>query len=202
MPRTARWGPGRRGGAAARGRRRRRHSATLGGEQLAVSRYSRHPDAAASLVAHLTSAAEQKRRAIIGGFNPTIRALYRDPEVLAANPFFGELYDTFVNAVARPGGGDRQPLQPGLGGVLERRAHRALGPARAGGGARNGWTASCCGSGAAAGGSRAGGALALARAAPAGGLGVPAPMLVVLALVAGWPLARTIWFSLHRCAAG
>jgi trehalose/maltose transport system substrate-binding protein len=79
-----------------------RHSATLGGEQLAVSRYSRHPDAAASLVAHLTSAAEQKRRAIIGGMNPTIRALYRDPEVLAANPFFGELYATFVNAVARP----------------------------------------------------------------------------------------------------
>jgi trehalose/maltose transport system substrate-binding protein len=79
-----------------------RHSATLGGEQLAVSRYSRHPDAAASLVAHLTSAPEQKRRAIIGGMNPTIRALYQDPEVLAANPFFGELYATFVNAVARP----------------------------------------------------------------------------------------------------
>jgi trehalose/maltose transport system substrate-binding protein len=79
-----------------------RHSATLGGEQLAVSRYSRHPDAAASLVAHLTSAREQKRRAITGGLNPTIRALYRDPEVLAANPFFGELYATFVNAVARP----------------------------------------------------------------------------------------------------
>lgn len=79
-----------------------RHSATLGGEQLAVSRYSRHPDAAASLVAHLTSAPEQKRRAITGGLNPTIRALYQDPEVLAANPFFGELYATFVNAVARP----------------------------------------------------------------------------------------------------
>ena len=29
-------------------------------------------------------------------------SLYKDQEVLAAVPFFGELYDTFVNAVARP----------------------------------------------------------------------------------------------------
>jgi len=79
-----------------------RHSATLGGEQLAVSRYSRHPDEAASLVVYLTSRAEQKRRAIVGGLNPTWRDLYDDPEVLAANPFFGALRDTFENAVARP----------------------------------------------------------------------------------------------------
>jgi trehalose/maltose transport system substrate-binding protein len=79
-----------------------RHAAALGGEQLAVSRYSRSPEAAIGLVRHLTSRAEQKRRAIVGGFNPTIEALYDDPEVLAANPFFRELYDTFVNAVARP----------------------------------------------------------------------------------------------------
>ena len=81
-----------------------RHSATLGGEQLAISRYSRHPEAALSLVLHLTSLAEQKRRAIAGGFNPAIMALYEDAAVLAANPFFGDLYETFVNAVARPSG--------------------------------------------------------------------------------------------------
>jgi trehalose/maltose transport system substrate-binding protein len=81
-----------------------RHAATLGGEELAVSRYSRSPEAAIGLVRYLTGKAEQKRRAIVGGFNPTIEALYDDPEVLAANPFFRELYDTFVNAVARPSG--------------------------------------------------------------------------------------------------
>ena len=81
-----------------------RHSATLGGEQLAISRYSRHPEVALSLVLHLTGAAEQKRRAIAGGFNPAIMALYDDAEVLDANPFFGDLYETFVNAVARPSG--------------------------------------------------------------------------------------------------
>lgn len=78
--------------------------ATLGGEQLAVSRYSRHPEEAVALVRYLTSQAEQKRRAVAGGFNPTFAALYQDAEVLAANPFFGDLYETFVNAVARPSG--------------------------------------------------------------------------------------------------
>ena len=79
-----------------------RHSATLGGEQLAVSRYSKHPDAAISLITYLTSRPEQKRRAIAGAFNPTYPDLYRDPEVLAANPFFGPLLTTLQNAVARP----------------------------------------------------------------------------------------------------
>lgn len=79
-----------------------RHAAALGGWQLAVSKYSKHPEEAASLVAFLTSADEQKRRAVVGSFNPTIASLYEDPEVLEANPFFGSLYETFVNAVPRP----------------------------------------------------------------------------------------------------
>lgn len=75
---------------------------TLGGWQLAVSKYSQNQEAAADLVRYLTSEAEQKRRAIEGAYNPTIEALYKDEEVLAAVPFFGSLYETFVNAVARP----------------------------------------------------------------------------------------------------
>ena len=78
------------------------HTGTLGGWNLAVSKYSEHPEAAADLVMYLTSRAEQKRRALDASYNPTIKALYDDEEVLAANPFFGKLYDTFVNAVARP----------------------------------------------------------------------------------------------------
>nr|WP_163502350.1 ABC transporter substrate-binding protein [Halomonas socia] len=79
------------------------HSAGgLGGWNLAVSRYSDNPELAAELVAFLTGEEEQKRRAIEASYNPTLDALYRDDEVLEAVPFFGELYDTFVNAVARP----------------------------------------------------------------------------------------------------
>ncbi len=79
-----------------------KHSGTLGGWQLAVNRYSKNVAAAVDLAVHLTSPLEQKRAAITASLNPTIPALYRDPEVLKAAPFIGELYDTFTNAVARP----------------------------------------------------------------------------------------------------
>lgn len=77
-------------------------AATLGGWNLAVSRYTENPELAADLVAFLTGEAEQKRRAIEGAYNPTLASLYEDEEVLDAVPFFGTLYDTFTNAVARP----------------------------------------------------------------------------------------------------
>ena len=79
-----------------------RHSAVLGGWQLAVSRYSAVQPEAIDLVLHLTGRAEQKRRAVRGAFAPTIAALYDDPEVLAANPFFRDLGPALANAVARP----------------------------------------------------------------------------------------------------
>jgi trehalose/maltose transport system substrate-binding protein len=79
-----------------------KHTGVLGGWQLAVSKYSQNAELAVDLVRYLTSPEEQKRRAIKGSYNPTIAALYQDAEVLEASPFFGELYDTFTNAVARP----------------------------------------------------------------------------------------------------
>jgi len=79
-----------------------RASGTLGGWHLAVSRHSRHPAEAADLVAFLTGRAQQKKRAIEASYNPTIPALYEDPEVLAANPFFGMLLEPLRNAAARP----------------------------------------------------------------------------------------------------
>ena len=80
-----------------------RHAAVLGGWQLAVSKYSKHPDVAASLVMYLTSPAEQKRRAIEGGYASTLVDLYKDKGVRdAIGPFADSLYDNLVNAVARP----------------------------------------------------------------------------------------------------
>ena len=78
------------------------NAATLGGESLAVSKYTRNPALAADLVVYMTSAAVQKERALSGSFNPTLPALYRDAEILKANPFMGELYGVFNRAVARP----------------------------------------------------------------------------------------------------
>lgn len=79
-----------------------RSAAALGGWQLSVSKYSENPELAADLVKFLTSYEEQKRRAIKGSYNPTIADLYKDEEVLAANPFFGDLYETFTSAAPRP----------------------------------------------------------------------------------------------------
>jgi trehalose/maltose transport system substrate-binding protein len=83
-------------GANARG------AATLGGWNLAVSKFSKHPKEAADLALYLTGPEEQKRRAMTGGFHPTIASLYQDKEVLDKNPRFADLLDTFKNAVPRP----------------------------------------------------------------------------------------------------
>lgn len=79
-----------------------RHAAALGGQHLAVSRYSAHPKEAADLVRYLTGAEEQKRRALKGSFNPTRKSLYDDPELLKALPFLKDFEAVLENAVARP----------------------------------------------------------------------------------------------------
>ncbi|MBX8466646.1 MULTISPECIES: ABC transporter substrate-binding protein [unclassified Deinococcus] len=81
-----------------------RNAATLGGWQLGVSSYSKNQAAAIDLVRYLAGPAEQKIRAIEGTYNPTIATLYKDKDILKANPFFGSLYNVFTSAVARPSG--------------------------------------------------------------------------------------------------
>ncbi|MBU0493131.1 MAG: ABC transporter substrate-binding protein, partial [Chloroflexi bacterium] len=77
-------------------------AATLGGWQIAVSKYSKNPKVAADVALFFASKDEQKMRAIEGSYNPTIKSLYQDTEVCAASPFMCKLYDVFINAVARP----------------------------------------------------------------------------------------------------
>ncbi len=77
-------------------------AAALGGWNLAVSKYSNHPEEAAKLAMFLAGEEVQKLRAVQATLNPTIKSLYEDEDVLEAAPFFGRLYDVFTNAVARP----------------------------------------------------------------------------------------------------
>jgi trehalose/maltose transport system substrate-binding protein len=77
---------------------------TFGGWQLAVSKYSAEPAAAADLVMFLTSKAVQKRRLIALGNLPTYPALYKDREILKAAPHLTIVVDTLKSAVARPSG--------------------------------------------------------------------------------------------------
>lgn len=80
------------------------HASGLGGEQLAVSRYTPRAEQAVDLVRHLTGRGEQRRRAIAGAFPPTILDLFEDTEVIAANPFFRDLAEVVRGATARPSG--------------------------------------------------------------------------------------------------
>ncbi|MCL4861210.1 MAG: ABC transporter substrate-binding protein [Caldilineaceae bacterium] len=80
-----------------------RNADTLGGWQMAVSRYSSNVDAAAKVAICMAGMEGQKIRATQGSMLPTIGALYEDEDVLAANPFFSQMYDVFAGgAVARP----------------------------------------------------------------------------------------------------
>lgn len=98
---------------------------TLGGWNWSVSRYSDQPDVAADLVAYLTAEAQQKAHAIEFGRNPTRPALYEDNEVLDAQPFIGELYETVMNGVPRPASitGDAYPR---VSNAIFNRFHEAL----------------------------------------------------------------------------
>jgi len=63
-------------------------AATLGGNGYGISRHSRHPHEAAMLVRFLCGRDEQRRRSLNSNQPPTIPDLYKDPAVLAANPYF------------------------------------------------------------------------------------------------------------------
>ena len=79
------------------------NAATLGGWQLAVAKYSNHPQEAALLVKYLTSPEVQLERSIEGAFAPTIPELYDNPDAVSANPYYTSLKDVFQgSAVARP----------------------------------------------------------------------------------------------------
>lgn len=80
----------------------RGRAATLGGWQLAVSRYSKKKAAAIELVRYLTSAHGQKQEALGASRLPTRTALYSDPEIAKAYPFIPTMRDTLDAAVARP----------------------------------------------------------------------------------------------------
>ncbi|OGF04820.1 MAG: hypothetical protein A2509_07950 [Candidatus Edwardsbacteria bacterium RIFOXYD12_FULL_50_11] len=77
-------------------------SSCLGGWNLAVSRFSRHPALAKELVLFLTSAESQKEFALKGGRLPTRKSVYHDQKVLEANPHYRDFYCSFITARPRP----------------------------------------------------------------------------------------------------
>jgi trehalose/maltose transport system substrate-binding protein len=77
--------------------------ATVGGWQLAVSKYSKHKDAAIELVRYMTSPGVEKFDAIFNSNVPTIPSVAKDKAVVKVNPYLKPNIAT-VKRVTRPSG--------------------------------------------------------------------------------------------------
>jgi multiple sugar transport system substrate-binding protein len=91
-------------------------AATLGGWQLAISRFSRHAQLAWEFVQFMTSSETQKRIALGTGRAPARKDLYHDPEILKRSPQFQSQFETFTLATPRP----RTPVYLPLSNILQR----------------------------------------------------------------------------------
>jgi multiple sugar transport system substrate-binding protein len=78
---------------------------TIGGYNLAVSRYSKHPQEAFEAAMCLRNPEHQKFSAINDGVPPTIESIYADPEVTEAYP----MKDTILEELREPA---TRPLSP------------------------------------------------------------------------------------------
>lgn len=75
---------------------------TIGGIDLAVSAYSRHPDLAFEAALCLRDRENQLTAALDGGLPPTLRALYDEPAFKKAYPFSQEVLAALETASVRP----------------------------------------------------------------------------------------------------
>jgi trehalose/maltose transport system substrate-binding protein len=80
-------------------------AATLGGWNIAVSKFSKNQDEAIKLALFIASKDFQKDRAIERSALPTISALYADADVAKAEPIVPFMKPVFENAVGRPSRG-------------------------------------------------------------------------------------------------
>ena len=74
----------------------------MGGWNWAVSAYSKNKTEAVSLIRWLSSPYISKQLALKGSFHPVFPAVYQDPEVLAAVPWFADALPVVETARPRP----------------------------------------------------------------------------------------------------
>ena len=75
---------------------------TIGGIDLAVSRYSAHQEMARQAILCLRDRANQSLAAIKGGLPPTLMSLYTDPSFIKAYPFAAAIKAALLSASVRP----------------------------------------------------------------------------------------------------
>jgi len=101
---------------------------TLGGINLGIGAYSRHPALAFEAAACIAAEPNQRLAATLGGLPPTITALYDDAAVRKTFPFAGALRATLRDAVQRP----QTPLYADVSLAISHTLHpmRDIDPAR------------------------------------------------------------------------
>jgi multiple sugar transport system substrate-binding protein len=77
-------------------------ASTLGGWQLGINAYSKHPQEAEKLITYLTSPESQKALAMTVGYKPTRKSLYKNGDLLKEQPFIASLFGIFMKARPRP----------------------------------------------------------------------------------------------------
>lgn len=77
-------------------------AATLGGWNIAVSKYSNNQEAAISLALYMAGPEYQKANALIGSKLPTIVSLYEDADIKEKQPIIPRWKNVFLQAVPRP----------------------------------------------------------------------------------------------------
>jgi len=75
---------------------------TIGGIDMAISKYSPHPDQAFQAALCLRDKQNQLNAAIKGGLPPTLESLYSDPAMFPDYPFHAEILASLQNASVRP----------------------------------------------------------------------------------------------------
>jgi multiple sugar transport system substrate-binding protein len=74
----------------------------IGGWQLAVSAFSKNKPEAVKFARYLSSPEVSKMQAIMASHMPVFPSVYKDPDVLKANPWFAEALPVVEGAKARP----------------------------------------------------------------------------------------------------
>jgi multiple sugar transport system substrate-binding protein len=74
----------------------------IGGWQVAVTAFSKNKQEAVKFARYLSSPEVSKMQAILASHLPVFPSVYRDPEVLKANPWFADALPVIESAKARP----------------------------------------------------------------------------------------------------
>lgn len=107
------YGPATAPGSAVRGRfavTRLPGPSVLGGNNLAISAYSRHPHTAQRFIHYFTSLDVQRRVLTDGSFPPVWAELYDDPGLIDRFPYLPVLKESILTAGRRPASADYNQL--------------------------------------------------------------------------------------------